>query len=67
MVNTDVTKDLGLRNNFTVIWRPVTSLQVRGRLGLNKTISEREAFKSPAHSDFNGSTSKGSYTTERPI
>lgn len=65
VVNTDVTKDLGLRNNFTVIWRPVTSLQVRGRLGLNKTISEREAFKSPAHSDFNGSTSKGSYTTEK--
>lgn len=65
VVNTDVTKDLGLRNNFTVIWRPVTSLQVRGRLALNKSISEREAFKSPAHSDFNGSTSKGSYTTEK--
>lgn len=65
VVNTDVTKDLGLRNNFTILWRPVTSLQVRGRLGLNKTISEREAFKSPSHADFNGQTSKGSYTTEK--
>lgn len=65
VVNSDVTKDLGLRNNFTVVWRPLTSLQVRGRFSLNKNISEREAFKSPAHSDFNGSTSKGSYTTEK--
>lgn len=65
VVNTDQTKDLGLRNNFTIIWRPLTSLQVRGRLGLNKSITEREAFKSPAHADFNGETSKGSFLSEK--
>lgn len=64
VVNTDVTKDLGLRNNFTIIYRPITSLQVRGRLSLNKNISKREAFKSPKHADFNGQSVKGSYLTE---
>lgn len=65
IVNTDVSKELGLRNNFTAIWRPWVAMQVRGRIGLNRSISEREAFKSPEHADFNGAAAKGSYTAEK--
>lgn len=50
--NTNTTKDLALRDNFTMEWTTYDALRIRARLGISKSISKTEAFKSPNHTDF---------------
>ena len=50
--NTNTSKDLALRDNFTMEWTTFDALRLRARLGISKSISKTEAFKSPNHTDF---------------
>ena len=61
--NLNGTKELGVRNNFQMEWRPVDGLVARARIGLNKSNYKEELFKSPFHSDFDEmeKTERGSY------
>ena len=52
MKNTKETNMLSLRDNFNAEWQILSSLRVRGRFGVTKTITKEEAFKSPKHPDF---------------
>lgn len=57
-------KELGLRNNFQMEWRPVDGLVGRGRVSLSKSNTNGENFKSPFHTDFDEKTKieRGSYS-----
>ncbi len=50
--NTNTSKDLALRDNFTMEWTVFDALRTRARLGFSKSITKSEAFKSPNHVDF---------------
>ena len=52
--NTNTTKDLALRDNFTMEWTTFDALRLRARLGISKSISKTEAFKSPESHGFFG-------------
>ena len=64
IVNKNHTNEMTLRNNFSLIWRFWNAFQLRGRLGLSKSVSKNETFKSPKHPDFLSATLKGSYGSE---
>ena len=55
---------MSLRNNFSIVWRFLNAFQLRGRVGVNKSISKNEMFKSPSHPDFLSETRKGTYSRE---
>lgn len=64
IINKNYTKEMTLRNNFSLIWRFWNAFQLRGRVGVSKAISKNETFKSPTHPDFLSATQKGSYGSE---
>lgn len=61
----DVGNSLGFRNNFNLEYRPVQSLNIRARAGINRSNTETEEFHSPDATRFEGVDvlKKGSYTT----
>ncbi|WP_233556894.1 SusC/RagA family TonB-linked outer membrane protein [Odoribacter sp. AF15-53] len=65
--NTNETKDLALRDNFTMEWTTLDALRLRARLGISKSISKTEAFKSPNHTDFleTEKLKKGSFSSSQ--
>ncbi len=66
ITNTNRTNDLSLSNQLDLTWRFLGMFSLRGTLGLSKSISKTEAFKSPEHPDFIGSVvdKKGLYTAD---
>lgn len=64
IVNTNKTDEMSLRNNFSIVWRFLNAFQLRGRVGVSKSISKNEMFKSPSHPDFLSETRKGTYSRE---
>ena len=50
--NTNESNTISLRDNFNAEWSMISSLRVRVRIGLTKTIGHAETFKSPLHPDF---------------
>lgn len=65
--NTNRTNDTNFSNQLDLTWRFLGAFSIRGTLGISKSISESEAFKSPEHPDFLGSVSdkKGLYSESR--
>lgn len=63
--NTNETNTFSLRDNFNAEWQVLSSLRVRGRFGVTKTVSKSEAFKSPKHPDFRETEQlkRGSFTS----
>lgn len=57
----------GIRNSFNLEYRPFEFLYVRGRIGINKSTSEDESFRSPDDTSFDGMDvlKKGSYENTR--
>lgn len=57
----------GVRNNFSLEYRPWDFLYVRGRFGINKSTAEDISFYSPDASRFDGTDllKKGSYSNQR--
>lgn len=57
----------GVRENFNMEYRPFSFLWIRGRIGLNKTTSESEDFRSPEDTAYDGADllKKGSYSNSR--
>lgn len=57
----------GVRNSFSLEYKPLNTLRIRGRFGLNKDISESETFYSPADTRFDKTEQlkKGSYSESR--
>lgn len=53
-----------VRNNFSVEIRPLNAVNIRGRIGLTKSISETEVFTSPNDTQFDETQVllKGSYS-----
>ncbi|MBO4959141.1 SusC/RagA family TonB-linked outer membrane protein [Butyricimonas virosa] len=62
--NFDHTKTFGFTNNFEMNWRPVEELQVRGKIGLNKSSELAQKFSSPFNAAYVGveTDKKGEYT-----
>lgn len=60
----DETSSFGFRNNFEIDWRVVSTLRVRGRFSISKSVTEADVFRSPHLSEFATSPDdeKGSYT-----
>ena len=60
----DETKSFGFRNNFEIDWRVVSTLRVRGRFSISKTVTRGEVFRSPHLSEFHQSAddATGSYS-----
>ena len=60
----DETKSFGFRNNFEIDWRVVSTLRVRGRFSISKTVTRGEVFRSPHLSEFhqNADDATGSYS-----
>ena len=60
----DETKSFGFRNNFEIDWRVVSTLRVRGRFSISKTVTRGEVFRSPHLSEFHQSSddATGSYS-----
>ena len=54
----------GFTNNFEMIWRIFDELQLRGRVGIQRSAEKGETFRSPFNSEFAGAdfTRKGSYS-----
>lgn len=50
--NTNGTNSFFLRDNFNAEWQILSSLRIRGRFGVMKSVSKTETFKSPKHPDF---------------
>ena len=67
IVNTNIGKDLTLTDHLDLTWRFLGAFSLRGSIGLSKTISENEAFKSPSHPDFIGSVTdkKGVFMSDK--
>ena len=45
-------RSLGVTNNFSAEYNPLTSLKIRGRFGITKTINESDDFLSPEDTSF---------------
>lgn len=41
-----------LTNNFSIEWRVIPDLLLRGKIGINKTFNEGDKFKPAEHTDF---------------
>ena len=67
IVNTDHSRDMTISDNLDLTYRFLGMFSLRATIGLNKSISESEAFKSPEHPDFIGSVTdkKGLYSENR--
>ena len=65
--NTNTSKELALRDNFTMEWTVFDALRTRARLGFSKSITKSEAFKSPNHVDFleTEKLKKGSFSSSQ--
>lgn len=63
----DKGNSFSFRNNFNMEYRPLNCLYIRGRLGISKSTSDAETFKSPEDTSFDGTAQlkKGSYTDDR--
>ena len=48
----DETKAFGFRNNFEIDWRIISTLRLRGRFSISKTVTRGEVFRSPHLSEF---------------
>lgn len=59
----DRSKKVNFVNKFNAEWRPVSSVMVRGRISVGKTVQKSEKFLSPQHTSFDAKTKseKGSY------
>ena len=57
----------GVRNNFNMEYRPFDFLYLRGRVGISKSTSDKEIFRSPDDTSFDGMDvlKKGSYSDSR--
>lgn len=67
ITNTDNSRDMAISDNLDLTYRFLGMFSIRATLGLTKSISESEAFKSPEHPDFIGSVTdkKGLYSENR--
>ena len=45
-------RSFGVTNNFSAEYNPLTSLKIRGRFGITKTINESDDFLSPEDTSF---------------
>lgn len=62
--NKDYSKEDNITENFSVEWRPFEGFILRGQIGLSKTFSTHDIFKSPHSSEFTSTTEfteRGSY------
>lgn len=50
----NIGNSLGFRNNFNLEYRPVQTLNIRARAGINRTNTETEEFHSPDATRFEG-------------
>lgn len=50
--NTDKATENNFRNTFTVEWRILNELRVRGRFTVNSITERKVKFKSPSHPDY---------------
>lgn len=59
-----VDRSFGVTNNFSAEYNPLTSLKIRGRFGITKTINESDDFLSPDDTSFDDTEElkKGSLT-----
>ena len=66
ITNTNRTKDLTLSDQLDLTYRFLGMFSIRGTVGLSKSTSSTEAFKSPEHPDFIGSVTdkKGLYSED---
>lgn len=66
ITNTNHTNDLTFSNQLDLTYRFLGMFSIRGTIGLNKSTSKTEAFKSPEHPDFIGSVTdkKGLYSED---
>ncbi len=48
----DKDNSFDVTNNFSIEWKPVTEITLRGRIGLYKSNSESDVFKPGDHTDF---------------
>lgn len=57
----------GVRNYFNLEYRPYDFLRIQGRIGISKSTSDRESFRSPEDTSFDGVDilKKGSYADSR--
>lgn len=57
----------GVRDNFNIEYRPFEFLWMRGRLGINKSTSDKEVFRSPDDTSFDNVEilERGSYKDTR--
>lgn len=63
--NLDEDDQFSFRNNLNLEWRIISSLYLRGRLGIGKGVKRTEKFVSPQHSMFDSyvQDKKGRYTS----
>lgn len=56
-----------IRNNFNIEYSPFDFMRLRGRLGINKSSTNKEEFRAPEDTSFDGMsyTKKGTYNDNR--
>lgn len=52
ILNTNETNSLSVTNNFQIDWTVLDFLRLKGNIGLEKSVSKNEVFKSPKHPDY---------------
>ena len=64
--SSDETSSFGFTNNFEMNWRPVEELQVRGKIGLNKSSELAQKFSSPFNAAYVGVETEKRENTRNP-
>ena len=52
ILNTNESNSLSITNNFQIDWTILSFLRAKGNIGLEKSVSRNETFKSPKHPDY---------------